>query len=399
MADSVAYKNTNTSLEGTFIPGYSSVALGLSYSGLDNDTFPDFNSGYGSTIWKNGITVGGTANGAPTTVYYVIYSDEYSQDIQPNPGLDILPLAWAVLGPDQNDIRDKINDLPAMSEIPKHSTYTNAINWLIGQNKYLITNGNYPSIGYRYNQTPLVFTYDPTFIASYPLVGTNVYDLTGRSFYGLLKGGCYWDTIDKNSFVVVPNTGSYLSISNTMLPYLDGSSGFTISIWFNITSLPSNVDAGTLLYLNDTNSATGNNPQPSAGTWLRIFIDSIGKINIEGDPKLSGNCPPPEALCSAPSPGTWSSLIISVSESDIIQVVLDGADLGTINYNFDAGPFSVISPRASSIGAQQSGNFPLTAYQNGTGFDGKIGAVHIYFGELSVGEMQDLYTKTSYLYP
>jgi hypothetical protein len=247
----------------------------------------------------------------------------------------------------------------------------------------------------------LIFAYDPTFIASYPLVGTNVYDLTGRSFYGLLKGGCYWDTVDKNSFVVAPNTGSYLSISNTMLPYLDSSSAFTISIWFNITSLPSSVNAGTLLYLNETNSAAGNNPQPSAGTWLRVFVDAIGKINIEGDPKLSGiYCPPPETLCDAPSLGTWASLIISVTESGIIQVVLDGVYLGAINYNFvGSGPFSIISPKASSIGAQQSGNFPLTTYQTGTGFDGKIGAVHIYFGELSVGEMQDLYTKTSYLYP
>jgi hypothetical protein len=246
----------------------------------------------------------------------------------------------------------------------------------------------------------LVFVYDPTFIASYPLVGSNVYDLTGRSSYGLLRGGCYWDSSDKNSFILSPNTSSYFSIRDTILNQLNGASAFTLSIWFNTNSLPQPGSAGTLLYLSDADSANGNNPRPSAGTWLRIFMDSDSNINIEGDPKIGGNCEPSQVLCAVPfNPSTWVSLIISVLDNGIISVMLDGVTQSNVNYNFaGGGTFLVQSPRTSSIGSQQTGNFPSTTYQSDTGFDGKIGSVHIYSGELSTNEMFDLYSKTTDLY-
>jgi hypothetical protein len=396
MSDSVAYKKSNAFLDGTFIPEYSSVALGLSYSSVDADTFPNFTENYGGLNWKNGIEIGGTADGtAGQTVYYTIYSDEYNQGIQLDPDL-ALPLAWGVLGSSTSDIQAKINDLPAMSSVSKHRNYSGSIQWLIGQGKYLITNRNYPSIGYRYGQTPLVSVYDPTFIASYPFVGTAVYDLTGKSTSGLLRGSCYWDT---NSFVLSPSESSYIAISENTVVELAETSAITISIWFNIQSLPTDSDAAALLFLQDAESGAGNNPQASPGTWLRIFIDPDSKIRIEGDPKTNGTpCPSPVILCSAPGASIWSSLILSISEGGNIGVVLNGVSLSTATYIFPgSGRFNVNSPGYCSIGAQQSGVWPTT-YKSGTGFDGYIGAVHIYKGALTVSEMQDLYAKTVGLY-
>lgn len=400
MSDSVAYKNSNTYLDGTFIPQYSSVSLGLSYSGLDYDTFPNLSGGYGSTIWKNGITIGGTANGAPTTVYYVIYSDQYSQDIQPNPSLDILPLAWAVTGPSQNDIRDKINDLPAMTDATKHSTYTDAITWLIDENKYLITNRNYPSIGYRYDQTPLVAVYDPTFIASYPFISKDVYDLTGKSGSAVLTSSASWDTVNKNSFILP--TGEYIALRPNLLSFLDGLSSFTVSMWFNLQSLPISGEASTLLFLQDSASGTGNIPSPSTGTWLRVFIDDAGFVNIEGDPKATGiQCQPSVKFCDVSSyVSDWVSLIFSVDQTGGMEIVLAGVQQPPAIANFNGGgSFTTFSPRPCSIGAQQTGPWGSTTYLNKTGFAGNIGATHIYSGTLTVDEMLDLKSKTSYLYP
>jgi hypothetical protein len=396
MADSVAYKKSNAFLDGTFIPEYSSVSLGLSYSGVDGDTFPNFTENYGGLNWKNGIEIGGTADGtAGQTVYYTIYSDEYNQGIQLDPDL-ALPLAWGVLGSSPNDISGKINDLPAMTDIPKHTNYPESIQWLIDQGKYLITNRNYPSIGYRYDQTPLVGVYDPTFIASYPFVGTAVYDLTGKSTSGLLRGSCYWDT---DSFVLSSSGSSYIAISENTVAQLAETSAITISIWFNVQSFPTSTNAATLLFLQNTESGAGNNPQPSLGTWLRIFMNSLGEIYIEGDPKMDGStCPTPVILCSAAGTSIWSSLILSISENGNIEVVQDGGPSSIVTYNFSgSGVFKVRTPRYCSIGAQQSGAWPTT-YKSGTGFDGSIGAVHIYKGALTTSEMQDLYTKTVGLY-
>ena len=404
MADSVAYKKSNTYLAGTFIPRYSSVALGLSYSGKVGDTFPNYSEGYGSTIWKNGIVIGGTANGAPGQVYYTIYSDEYSQDIQPNPSLDILPLAWGVIGTPEhgigeNAILNKINELPAMTDLPKHSTYSDAIDWLIGQNKYLITNRNYPTIGYRYDQTAIVAVYDPTFIASYPFVNYNVYDLTGKSDYGLLTFGASWDTVYKNSFILGGN--NYIALRPTLLDPLNGLSSFTVSIWFNQQALPPHNEASTLLFLQDSSSGKGNLPSSSDGTWLRVFIDDIGGISIEGDPKITGTqCQQPTKICDVFSYlSTWVSLIFSVDEMGNMEIVLNGSAIQTAIANFNgSGSFAVNSPGPCSIGAQQTGSWGSTTYLLKTGFNGNIGATHIYSGSLTADEMTDLYTKTVGLY-
>jgi hypothetical protein len=399
MADSVAYKKSNNYLAGTFIPEYSSVALGLSYSGKDGDTFPNYSGGYGSTIWKNGIEIGGTANGAPTQVYYTIYSDEYSQDIQPNPSLDILPLAWVVVGPYETDILNKINDLPEMTDITKHSTYSDAIYWLIGQNKYIITNRNYPSIGYRYDQTPLVAVYDPTFIASYPFVGKDVYDLTGKSASAALTTAAYWDSSGRNSFVLT--TGEYIVLRPTLLNSLNGLSSFTVSMWFNPQAFPPSGEASTLLFLQDASSGIGNKPSQSNGTWLRVFLDDTGSINIEGDPKITNNpCQPAAKICDISTYlSTWVSLIFSVDENGNMTIVLNGSEIAPTNANFNGGgSFAAGSPRPCSIGAQQTGSWGSTTYLLKTGFNGNIGATHIYSGSLTADEMTDLYTKTVGLY-
>ena len=130
--NSVAPRNT-AQLAGALIPSYSSVALGLGYPGSVATDFPNFSNLYGSTTWRNGIDIGATANGSNNAnIFYAIYSTEVSQGLSPVPNVSV---GWGITGSTQTDILNTINRLPGMSPIAKHTTYYDAINWLIGQNK------------------------------------------------------------------------------------------------------------------------------------------------------------------------------------------------------------------------------------------------------------------------
>ena len=388
--NSVAPRNT-AQLAGALIPSYSSVALGLGYPGSVATDFPNFSNLYGSTTWRNGIDIGATANGSNNAnIFYAIYSTEVSQGLSPVPNVSV---GWGITGSTQTDILNTINRLPGMSPIAKHTTYYDAINWLIGQNKYLPVNRNYPEISYN-TATPLVSAYDPSFMASYPLTGGSIYDLTGYSgTNGTLQFSTYWDSVDKNAMIFSSPSQDYIQFGS--IPTLQGAEAMTISVWFKLTNMPDANKIATLFQLVSTGSAASTTG-PASRVWSRIYINDGGDIFYDGDPQqLTGVVS--SILLYSIGAGAWHNLVVVINGgTGQIRSSLDGAAIVGQNYGFIApGSFNTGGVITSYMGCSHESGSPGP----GTFFDGKIGALHIYNGVLTDAQARDIYTKTSSIYP
>ena len=389
----IAPKESNSQLAGAFIPNYSSVALGLSYPGSVASNSPNFSNSYGSTEWRNGIDIGATANGSGNeNVFYAIYSDQVSQGLSPSTNVAV---GWGITGGNQVDVLATINGLPGMTPFTKHSNYSDAVDWLIGEGKYLLVNRDYPQISYS-TETPIVMAYDPSFIASYPLIGDKIYELTGYGSYGTFMNSAYWDTTDKNSIILDSSTSDYISLPSSCISGLNNAIGMTIGIWFNADSLPSAGSTATLLYFK--NPGSGTISPNDINVWSKIYIDENANALYVGDPQVNGASPASAVTLRSLSGsiGGWCNLVVSISQDGNIGSCLNGGSVTYTTYGFATpGQFLTAGSATSSIGTSldSSGN-PIS----GTSFDGKIGSVHIYRGILNSDQMMDIVTKTSSLY-
>lgn len=389
---SVAPKGTNSQLAGTFIPSYSSVALGLPYAGSVSNNFPNFSNAYGSTEWRNGIDIGATANGSSNqNVFYAIYSDQVSQGLSPSTNVAV---GWGITGGNEVDILATINRLPAMTSIAKHTTYAGAMQWLIQEGKYLPVNRDYPQISYN-TETPIVMAYDPSFMASYPFVGNKLYELTGYGSHATFGNGAYWDDVNKNSIIFDSTKRDHISLPSNCVSGLNNAQGMTISIWFNLNSLPSPGETATLIDF--INPGSGSIPPYSVNVWSKIYIDENGDIYYVGDPQITGGSPAPGVLLrNTLGFGYWSNLVVSVGTDGTIRSYLNGGSVAYISYGFvTPGPFITSGSSVSSIGASLDGSSnPIV----GTCFTGKIGSIHVYRGLLENAQMADIIAKTVYIY-
>jgi hypothetical protein len=389
---SIAPKGTNSQLAGTFIPNYSSVALGLPYPGSVASNFPNFSNAYGSTAWRNGIDIGATANGSSNeNVFYAIYSDEVSQGLSPSTNVAV---GWGITGSNEVDILATINRLPAMTSITKHTTYESAMQWLIQEGKYLPVNRDYPQISYNIG-TPIVMAYDPSFIASYPFVGDKIYELAGYGSYATFENNAYWDNTNKNSVILDSATRDYISLPSNCVSGLNNAQGMTISIWFYLNSLPSSGETATLIDFK--NPGSGSIPPNNINVWSKLYIDQNGDIYYTGDPQITGGSPDPGVLLrSTMGFGYWTNLVVSISVDGDITSYLNGGSANYATYGFvTPGPFISSGSSVSSVGASLDGSSqPII----GTCFNGKIGAVHVYSGLLENAQMADIVTKTYIIY-
>lgn len=393
--NSIAPKSAKPTLAGIFTPLYSSVSLGLSYPGNVASNFPNFSGSYGSTTWRNGVDIGATANGSNNSaVNYAIYSDEASQGYSTSPNLAV---GWGITGGTTTDILNTINGLPGMSPIAKHTTYDDAINWLISQNKYLPVNRDYPAISYNLT-TPIVMAYDPSFMASYPFIGSSIYELAGYGSGGTLMGGTTWDSTNKNSMIYNSATSDYISISSDSVSGLQSASGMTISVWFKLTALPDANEIATLFQLVSGSSASSTFG-PANRIWSRIYINDGGDIFYDGDPQQQTGTGISNVYLYSIASGSWHNLVIAIdgmSASGNLRSSLDGAAIQYNNYGFIApGNFNTGGVITSYIGC----SYVVPGPGPNTFFDGKIGALHIYNGVLTDAQALDIYTKTTFIYP
>jgi hypothetical protein len=124
-----------------------------------------------------------------------------------------------------------INKIASVISEGPFVTLLDGMNW-VKFNGVFVTNQNYPSIVTSGNTLNL----DAGLPASYPMVGTNWYDLTGNddNTGTLLNGITYNSTL--KGVLTFNGSNQYVSFETpTNIPI--GNSNYTISVWFNANSL------------------------------------------------------------------------------------------------------------------------------------------------------------------
>lgn len=131
---------------------------------------------------------------------------------------------------DHEVLLDSINKLSLTKSEGPFTTLEDAMGW-VESNGLFITNQNYPPIITNGN----VLHLDGGLPASYPMVGTSWYDLTGNENNGILNNGVTYNSSLKG-YLEFNGTNQYVSVSgNTNIPV--GNSNYTIGIWFKADSL------------------------------------------------------------------------------------------------------------------------------------------------------------------
>jgi hypothetical protein len=202
MANPVTY-NQGTSIAGSLKS--SVISVGVS---------PSLNiSGYN---WRNGFE---------NNNIWVIYSDTYSQG-QTTQG-NAVPTIWGTPVFTDAGLLNLINVLPARAGQTAFTTLSSAISWLYGENKYFLSNQNYPFIP----TTNLVYFMDAGYSASYPNVGPTLYDLSGNGATGDLLNGTGWNNLYTKSSLVFDGTDDKVYCNNNSAINFDGNQVYTVLSW------------------------------------------------------------------------------------------------------------------------------------------------------------------------
>ena len=159
---------------------------------------------------------------------FIIITDSYTNGKTNQ--LDSRAMGFQTATLTTDDLIESINKLAASKFSGPFLTLEGAITWAINQG-YFITNQEYP----RIVTNGCVLNLDSNFPASYPLVFDTWYDLTGNGNNGLLNNGVFYDELLRGS-LLFNGTTQFVSFSTTTnIPV--GNSNYTISTWFNPSSL------------------------------------------------------------------------------------------------------------------------------------------------------------------
>jgi hypothetical protein len=214
MANPIAY-NSGTTVSGCINKGTISFAV----DNLNYSTRP------GNLNWYAG---------GDNTNKYIIISDTYSQGVDTQ--ANSRPTMWATSAQTDSELLKWINGLPARSGQSTFSTLLDAISWLEGQGKYLISNQHYPQIV----TSGMVLNMDAGFTGSYPNVGTNWYDLTKTQNPGVLTNGPTWSNSGMTSAMTFDGTNDYVSAGNFESIRFLGNSPYTLSVLTKLNRVLSN---------------------------------------------------------------------------------------------------------------------------------------------------------------
>ena len=187
MANPIAY-NSATTVSGCVNKGTISLAI---------DNF-NYSTRPGNLNWYAG---------ADNTNRYLIISDTYSQGVETQ--ANSKPTIWATSAQTDSELLKWINGLPARSGQSTFATLSDAISWLEGQGKYLISNQHYPQIV----TSGMVLNLDAGYTASYPNVGTSWYSINSGST-GTLTNGPTWNNLGPESNFSFDGTNDYYELTN-----------------------------------------------------------------------------------------------------------------------------------------------------------------------------------------
>ena len=255
MANPVTY-NQGTSIAGSLKS--SVISVGVS---------PSLNiSGYN---WRNGFE---------NNNIWVIYSDTFSQG-QSTAG-NSLPTIWATPAFTDAGLLNLINVLPARAGLTAFTVLSDAIAWLYGENKYFLSNQNYPQL-----VTGDLFLFlDAGFTASYPNVGTTWYDLSGGGRNFTLVNGPSWNnTYTKSNFSL---DGADDGI-NRAASVLTTSTG-TVILWLRTTDtqwLWVRGNNNNAFYLGAVNGGGWYNNSCGSPSY---FVDTVSSTNPVSEGVLDG---------------------------------------------------------------------------------------------------------------
>jgi len=164
-------------------------------------------------------------NGFENNNVWVIYSDTYSQG-QSTQG-NSLPTIWGTPAFTEQGFITLVNVLPARAGQIAFTTFTDAMNWLISEGKYFVSNQNYPQtvVG------DLSLFLDAGFTASYPNIGTTWYDLSGNAKNFSLVNGPSWNSSYTKSNFSLDGADDAINRASSVLTTSTG----TVILWLRTT--------------------------------------------------------------------------------------------------------------------------------------------------------------------
>ena len=241
-----------------------------------------------------------------------------------------------------------INKLAASKSSGPFTGLTGAITWAISEG-YFIINQEYPSIV----TSGCVVNLDASLPASYPLVFSNWYDLSGNGNTGTLSGATYSSSSYGNLSFVSSNSNFVSFASTSNIP--SGNNNYTISTWFNPSSL------GTKGLVGWGNYGTSN-----AVNSLRL--SATGLVNSWEGNDLS--------VTTSLSTGTWYNAVATFNGTTR-QIWVNSVSVG--------------SDTPTSHNVTTTSNLTIGRTNNTEYFDGSIGEVQIFNRALSPSEISQNY--------
>lgn len=326
--------NTGTTLN-------NSISRNQMSFGVENvDYGPTINTGWYANAIIDGI---------------IIVSDSYSQGVTTQE--NAYPIFWGTTGTTDIAIMSLINGLPARSGLTPFIDPGDAMNWIQNEGVYGILNRTYESIVV----SGLALLYDAGTTLSYPLIGTQIYDLTSGNNNGTLLNGVTY--LNSNGGVLNFNSSSQQYITYSDLGTL---SEFTVGCWFSLTGSPVSSEYPALV----TDSYGSSNVNYT-----------IGVINTPWTGEITGGFYNTQWYTTTgftPNLGQWY-YVVTTYDGSTLKLYVDGVLYSQVNVS--------ANPTSSGLGGNIGKNWSSPFFING-----QIGIVQIYNRALSDSEV---YTNMS----
>jgi hypothetical protein len=124
--------------------------------------------------------------------------------------------------------------LPARAGQTAFTTLSSAISWLYGENKYFLSNQNYPQIV----TDGLSFIVDAGFAASYPNAGTSTYDLGVQQFTNTMQNGLVWTNNNTKSYFDFDGADDQIVINSpNNFSNITWSAGMTVQVLYKFDAV------------------------------------------------------------------------------------------------------------------------------------------------------------------
>jgi len=377
MADPVAYKYIITSGQNLIAPYWSSVLVGLQGENKINFSEPYYG---GYLNFRNGYQATGGVN-------YVLYSDDYSQGVQ-GEQLLALPVAWTC---DANEgaFINLMNAIPARHRLEPFATKSDAISWMVAENKYLLVNKTYPEIAY--NNCLLQAVYDPSYSGSYPIAGANIYDISGceTTYPAVMVSDGVVTSLIPEPYTYFDLTGEalqYCEIPASLLQRMIAANNleFSLGVWFYLDS--------SLRFPRNLFRLTAGAGAPDKD-WFRVYVTE-GNITLKASFNVNENSGSTSTVAENVSLSKWHFFTATFRIDPMSNNLTYRFYFNSVQY--DRGSFGISSP--SELYTTNNGEFAhyIGTEDNTTGgYKGFIGSFYIYSGALSEPNIIDLYNKTN----